>query len=127
MRLNRTLKVGFALLLVVMLPLRSYAVMAGCALGSAALHGVPSAHAIDSSHCIDSSHGAAHNPHCVHGAGTAHARGCSECCCMAGAAPIPARWLVPRMAAVLISPARMSRPPAVVQDRLDRPPRPPVA
>jgi hypothetical protein len=107
MKLNRTLRVGFALLFALMLPLQGYAAMPGC--------GHP-AHAIQYSQ-----HTAAH--HCAREPAASHRSGCGDCCCAVAMAPTQVTWTAPRLAAVEISGALIWSPPTVALDRLDRPPR----
>jgi len=107
MRLNRTLKVGFALWLALILPLQGYAASANC--GPAAAHAA-ALHAPQSSHCGNSP-----------GVHTHH--DCGNGCCLAAIALTPARWTVPRWAALKIADRLIWPPPAVSLDRLDRPPR----
>jgi len=107
MRLNRTLKVVFALLLALTLPLQGYAASASCGPASAhaaALHAAP-------------------NSHCGNGPGVHHHHDCGNGCCLAAIALSPARWIVPRSAAPGIAGWVIWPPPAVSLDRLDRPPR----
>jgi hypothetical protein len=117
MPLNRTLTISFAILLAVMSPLRGYAALANC---GAAFISAPAAaaHGAHLSHCA---HGAG-VPH-AHGAGILHAHDCGSCCCVAAIALTPARWMVPPPTALRISAWMIWPPPAVIQDRLDRPPR----
>jgi len=109
MQPRRILKLGFALLLAVILPLRGYAAVANCAADAdsgraVAVHGV-------------------HPSHCAHGAGALHSHGCGNDCCGAAIVLTPARWLVPRTPALGVS-ARIIWPsPLLALDRLDRPPR----
>jgi hypothetical protein len=108
MRLNRTLRLGFALLFALMLPLQGYAAMPNC--------GRPD-HAVQYS-----DHAATH--HCTRERAAAHHPGCGDCCCAVAMAPTPVNWTPPRLAAPEISGTLMWSPPTVALDRLDRPPRP---
>jgi hypothetical protein len=102
MRPNRTLRVGFALLFALMLPLQGYAAMPGCG-GSdhAATH-----------HCGSKPAPAAHHPNC------------GDCCCAVAIAFTLLSWAPPRPTAPELSDTSIRSPPAVALDRLDRPPRP---
>jgi hypothetical protein len=108
MRLNRTLRVEFALLLALMLPLQGFTAMPSCTEGLAA----PSLEPQHSAHM-----------HCVRGATATHHHGCGNCCCAAAIAVIPGRWIAPLLGTPEISVAVLGFPPAVTLDRLDRPPR----
>jgi hypothetical protein len=122
MRLNRTLHVGFALLLTLLLPLQGYAAMPSCG---------PLDHTNSST---DSSteksvaaplsalqHSMQH--HCARGSSATHHHGCGNCCCGAAIALLPAHWIAPLLTAPGISVAVPGSPPTVTLDRLDRPPR----
>ncbi len=125
MRFKRTLRVEFALLLALMLPLQSYAAASACAqleqasagadLGDSTIHhanlGVPSAESPPAS------------PHCAHETGAMHRHGCGSCCCGTAIALIPVRWLPPRSAAPDLPQPLAGISPTVALDRLDRPPR----
>jgi hypothetical protein len=106
MRINPQFKALFALLLVVMLPLRGYAAMTHCA----------SAH--------DGAAAAAQTTHCADRGGAARLHACGDCCCVTAALPPPADWSLTRVPAPVISPRLLSPPRALAKDRLDRPPRP---
>jgi hypothetical protein len=106
MRPNRTLRVGFALLFALMLPLQGYAAMPSC--------GQPD-------HAVQHAHTAAH--HCTQEPAAAHHSGCGECCCAIAIALAPIEWTAPRLTAPEISDTLIWSPPAVALDRLDRPPR----
>jgi len=110
----RKLKVVFALLLALTLPLQGYAAAANC--GPASAH-TAALHAGPSSHCAS-----VHHHLSVH-----HYHDCGNGCCVAAIALTPARWTVPRPAAPEIAGRLISPPPAVSLDRLDRPPRPLLA
>jgi hypothetical protein len=103
MRLNRTLRVGFALLLALMLPLQGYAAMPVCAARVAA------------------SPTAQHR--CAHGSAAIHHHDCGNSCCGAAIALTPVRWIAPLLTAPEISSAVLWSPPVGLLDRLDRPPR----
>jgi hypothetical protein len=103
MRLNRTLRVGFALLLALMLPLQGYAAMPVCAASTAA---APTA-----------------QHHCAHGSTAIHHHDCGNSCCGAAIALTPVRWIAPLQTAPEISKAVLWSPPVGLLDRLDRPPR----
>jgi hypothetical protein len=62
--------------------------------------------------------------HCAHDAGAAQLHHhCGTCCCAAAISVMPMVWLPPRPAnSSALLPVRSS-PPAIVLDRLDRPPR----
>jgi hypothetical protein len=61
--------------------------------------------------------------HCAHEAGVAQQHHhCGTCCCAAAIAVMPRIWIPPRPAiSGALLPVRS--PPAIVLDRLDRPPR----
>jgi hypothetical protein len=109
MQSRRILKLGFALLLAVILPLRGYAAMANC---------VPDA---ESGRAV-ATHGV-HLSHCAYGAGALHPHGCGNDCCGAAIALTPARWIVPHTSPLGISAGIIWPPPLLALDRLDRPPR----
>ena len=100
MKPNRTLRVGFALLFALMLPLQGYAAMPSCG---------------------QSTHAAAH--HCAREPAVTHHSGCGDCCCTVAMVPAQGIWAAPRVAAIEISGTLIWSPPAVALDRLDRPPR----
>jgi hypothetical protein len=109
MRLNRTLLLGFALVLTLMLPLQGYTAMPECGrdarADSTAAHGV----AATSAH------------HC--GAGAVHRHNCGSCCSAAAIAVSDVHWMAPLRAVPEIPSAAPSSAPTVILDRLDRPPR----
>jgi hypothetical protein len=107
MRLNRTLRVGLALLFALMLPLQGYAAMPSCG-------------RLD--HTVQyPNHAATH--HCTHGLAITHHPGCGDCCCVVAIAPTRSDWAAPRLAAPENSHTLIWSPPTVALDRLDRPPR----
>jgi hypothetical protein len=108
MRINRTLRLVFALLLAVMLPLRGYAAIAHCEPD----HAMHTMHAMHAAHCAD--------------AASLHSHSCSDCCCVAAAALTPSRWTLPHTPALDVSARLIWPPPALTLDRLDRPPRLPA-
>jgi hypothetical protein len=112
MRPNRTLRVGFALLFALMLPLQGYAAMPDC--------GQPG-HAIRYPAHMAAHHSAA--PHCTQEPAASHHSGCGDCCCAIAIALAPIGWAAPRLSAPEISDTLIWSPPAVALDRLDRPPR----
>jgi len=60
---------------------------------------------------------------CAHTGAAQQHHHCGTCCCAAAIAVVPALWVPPRSANLgALLPARS--PPAIVLDRLDRPPRP---
>jgi hypothetical protein len=118
MRLNRTLHVGFALLLTLMLPLQGYAAMPSCGeLG----HTDSSTEQSVAAPLPALQHSMQH--HCTRGSTAIHHHGCGNCCCGAAIALMAADWIAPLMSAPGISMAVLGLPPTVTLDRLDRPPR----
>jgi hypothetical protein len=121
MRLNRTLRFGFAMLLALMLPLQGYAAMPACAQHDQANSGVagmtasPTAH----QHCERGTTAGDHHDGNSH-RGNGH---CDNCCCGVAIAATSARWIAPLLSAPEISHVILWFPPAVTLDRLDRPPR----
>jgi hypothetical protein len=112
MRLNRTLRAGFALLFALMLPLQGYAAMPICGQHDHAAQ--------------EPAHTAAHHsaaPHCAREPAAIHHSGCGDCCCAVAIALSPINWAAPRLAAPQISNTLIWSAPAVALDRLDRPPR----
>jgi hypothetical protein len=101
----RTRMLEFALLVAVMLPLQGFASASGCG---------PFAAIASTEHC---------NHAAKHPAGTGQLHDCGTCCSVAALSAAPLLWAAPR----LTSPKRFLplfwSPPAVVLDRLDRPPR----
>jgi hypothetical protein len=122
MRLNRTLHVGFALLLTLLLPLQGYAAMPSCG---------PLDHTNSSTDSSTEKSLAATSPalqhsmqhHCARGSAATHHHGCGNCCCGAAIALLAAHWIAPLLTAPGISVAVPGSPPTVTLDRLDRPPR----
>jgi hypothetical protein len=110
MRLNRTLRIGFALLLALMLPLQGYAAMPACAQHD------PSSGAASTTGSQPAQH------HCEHGR-TQSLHRCDNCCCGIGIALTPAQWTAPLPVADRVADAVLGTPPVVALDRLDRPPR----
>ena len=110
MRLNRTLRFGFAMLLALMLPLQGYAAMPGCARHDHANSGAMGMTASAMGH-----------PHCEHATpGNGH---CDNGCCGVAIAATSVRWIAPLLAVPEISHVVLWFPPTVAPDRLDRPPR----
>jgi hypothetical protein len=103
MRLNRTIRLEFALLFTLMLPLQGVAAMPSCDESTAAA-------SAPQTHCASASTGI-------------HHQGCGNCCCGAAVALTPAAWVAPRLSAPEISFASLWPPPHLTQGRLDRPPR----
>ena len=116
MKLNRTLFGALAMLLSLMLPLQGYASMPDCGhfdhthLGAQHPAGSPTA-----------------PQHCAGGPSASHHHGCGNCCCTAAILLTPERWIAPVLAAPEISAAVLWSAPLVGLDRLDRPPRFPLA
>jgi hypothetical protein len=102
MRVHRTLRAGFALLLSLMLPLQGHAARTAC---SAAATASTAQH------------------HCAGGSAATHHHDCGNCCGGAAIALTPVRWIAPLPAASEISNPVPGLPPMVALDRLDRPPR----
>lgn len=108
MKLNRSLRLGIALLFALVLPLQGYAAMTSCARFDHAVQ-IPV-------------HSMAH--HCAHSAPATHHPGCGDCCCTVGIVPTPGDWSAPGAAVPEIAAAWIGSPPTVALERLDRPPRP---
>lgn len=91
-----------ALLLALIMPLQGFASAWGCAFDTAP---------------------ATAPQHCAHDAGVAQQHHhCGMCCCAAAIAAVPLFWIPPRPANPgALLPVRS--PPAILLDRLDRPPR----
>jgi hypothetical protein len=118
MRLNRTLHIGFALLLTLMLPLQGYAAMPNCGPldhTNSSIENSPAASLPALQHSMQH--------HCARGSAATHHHGCGNCCCGAAIALVAAHWIVPLLTAPEISVAVPGSPPTVTLDRLDRPPR----
>jgi hypothetical protein len=95
----------FALLAAVMLPLQGFASAFGCG---------PFAAAVSSEHC---------NHAAEHAAGTSQHHDCGTCCSVAALSAAPLLWAAPRLTSPKLFLPLFWSPPAVVLDRLDRPPR----
>jgi hypothetical protein len=109
MRVNRTIRAGFLLLLCLMLPLAGYAsAISRCGSGSSA---APAAALSGAHHCEHSSSTTGHH-HCG-----------GDCCGVAALAAATSRWAATRYPAGEVSVSSFSPSPAVARDRLDRPPR----
>jgi hypothetical protein len=115
MRLNRTLRFGFAMLLALVLPLQGIA-MPACAQHDPANSGISGMSASSTAH-----------HQCEHGtpAGSRHSANghCDNGCCGIAIATASARWIAPRLTPPEISHLVLWFPPTVTLDRLDRPPR----
>jgi hypothetical protein len=122
MRLNRTLHVGFALLLTLMLPLQGYAAMPGCGQLD---HTNSSTDSRTEKSLVAPLPALQHSMqhHCARGSTATHHHGCGNCCCGAALALMATHWIAPLLTAPEISVAVPGSPPAVTLDRLDRPPR----
>jgi hypothetical protein len=120
MRLNRTLRVGFALLLTLMLPLQGYAAMPSCGQLDHANSSTDNSLAAP---LPALQHSMQH--HCARGSAATHHHdhGCGNCCCGAAIALMAAHWIAPLLTTPGISVAVPGSPPTVTLDRLDRPPR----
>ena len=122
MRLNRTLQVGFALLLTLMLPLQGYAAMPGCGQPDHTNSGTDSSTATSLAAPSPAlQHAMQH--HCVRGSTATHHHGCGNCCGGAAIALLATHWIAPILTTLGISVAVPGSPPTVTLDRLDRPPR----
>jgi hypothetical protein len=111
MRLHRTLRAGFALLLALMLPLQGYAARAACVRQDERLN----------SPAAPASSTAQH--HCAGRSAATHHHDCGTCCGGAAIVLTPGRWIAPLPAVSEISQPAPGLPPTVALDRLDRPPR----
>jgi hypothetical protein len=112
MSYRRVLLVRIALVLLVAVPLRVFAAIGGCESSS------PDRPAM---HAMDDSHRSMPQP-MDHGTGGEHGT-CSVCCCAAVIASGDFRWPArpePRVAQPSLVPVAI---PAVIPDRLERPPR----
>jgi hypothetical protein len=122
MRLNRTLHVGFALLLTLMLPLQGYAAMPGCGQPDHTNSSTDSSAANSLPALLPAlQHSMQH--HCARGSTATHHHGCGNCCGGAAIALMATGWIAPLVTAPGISVAVLGSPPTVTLDRLDRPPR----
>jgi hypothetical protein len=122
MRLNRTLHVGFALLLTLMLPLQGYAAMPGCGQPDHTNSSTDSSAANSLPALLPAlQHSMQH--HCARGSTVTHHHGCGNCCGGAAIALMATGWIAPLVTAPGISVAVLGSPPTVTLDRLDRPPR----
>jgi hypothetical protein len=119
MRLNRTLRLGFAMLLTLMLPLQGYAAMSGCGQRQGGT-GSSAAGAQWTDAGVAASPTAQH--HCEH-ANTAGRHCCDHGCCGTAIAQAPVQWIAPPLNAPQVFSALPWPPPTVALDRLDRPPR----
>jgi hypothetical protein len=102
MKLNRTLRAGFALLFALLLPLQGYAAMSSCGSRDAASSAGPH--------------------HCDREAAALHHHHCGDCCGVA-IAPAADLWHAPHPRSPDITVAEPASPPMGFLDRLDRPPR----
>jgi hypothetical protein len=102
MKLNRTLRAGFALLFALLLPLQGYAAMSSCGSRDAASSAGPH--------------------HCASAPAALHHHHCSDCC-GAAIAPPGDIFLAPHPRSPDITVAEPASPPVGFLDRLDRPPR----
>jgi hypothetical protein len=116
MRLNRSLRFGFAMLLALLLPLQGYAAMPACGQHDPANSSVAGMTAASTAH-----------HHCERGtaAGDLHYHNghCDNCCCGVAIAATSVQWIAPLLSAPEISQVILWFPPTVTLDRLDRPPR----
>jgi hypothetical protein len=112
MKLNRTLRLGFALLLTLMLPLQGYAAMPACGQPVQSNIGVETDAAAPTA-----------QQHCVREASTAHHHSCGNSCCGAVVATTAVQWAAPLPTSSEISFIELRFPPELALDRLDRPPR----
>ena len=115
MRLNLTLRAGFALLLTLLLPLQGYAAMPAC--------GQHDQTALSAANTAASQ---AIQHHCAPESTLSHHHSCDNGCCGAAIALTSVRWSAPLQSASQISNAVFWSPPTVTLDRLDRPPRIPA-
>jgi hypothetical protein len=141
-----------AVLLALILPLQAFAAESGCSqLGiapaaagttisdaathcrhgaageqtSTGKHGATDEHGATGEHGATDEHGATgeHGATPEHGAPTAQHHNCGTCCCIASIAGATVQWMAPRSAVPNFSLPLNVPPPAIVLDRLDRPPR----
>jgi hypothetical protein len=111
---NRIFRIGFALLLSLMLPLQGYAAMPVCA-----------QHEQSASSTAESAASQAGQHHCEHGTVSHHH--CDNCCCGVAIALAAAPWTPPLPSALQASGAAPESSPTTRLDRLDRPPRSHIA
>ena len=126
MRLNRSLRFGFAMLLALLLPLQGYAMMPACAQHDQATSGVAGMTASSPAHhhCERGTTAGDHHPGNGHGGNGHGGNGrCDNCCCGAAIAAASVQWIAPLLSAPEISHVILWFPPTVTLDRLDRPPR----
>jgi hypothetical protein len=88
------------------------------------LQGLSAASACGSTHLAQSAAAAqsAAGHHCAPLPGIAQHHGCGSCCAVA-VAVAPLRWVAPLLPRSEVSSITLLPPPAVILDRLDRPPR----
>jgi hypothetical protein len=112
MRLNRTLRAGFAVVFALLLPLQGSAAIPHCAASTAAQ---PAGSPAGSPAALD---------HCAHASAAIHNHdGCGKCRCGTAIALTPVLWIAPLLSAPEIYLAAFASSPRVTLDRLDRPPR----
>jgi len=111
MSLNPTCRALFALLLVLLLPLRGLEATPACGHGRQIDSGAETATAWRTAPI-----------HCAGGA-ILHHHDCGNYCCAAAIAPAPAPFIAPLLTPPEIPLTVIGSPPTVTLDRLDRPPR----
>jgi len=111
MRLYPACRAVFALLLVLLLPLRGLEATPACGHGLEFDSGAETAPA-----------SRAAPVHCTGGAALHH-HDCGNYCCAAAIAPAPAQFIAPLLTPPDLSLTVIGSPPMVLLDRLDRPPR----
>ena len=123
MRLNLKLRMGFAMLVALLLPLQGYAAMPVCTTGAAAAPMQAAAapmHAAETPMHAGAATAAGHD--CA-GANTVHRHGCNQCCCGAAIVLAPVDFIAPHFGVPEIASAPIAPSPEGALDRLDRPPR----
>jgi hypothetical protein len=127
MRLNRTLRGGFALLFALLLPLQGSTAISDCgrlARSSSGVDRMTASH-VDRIAAADTGRVAAstEHTHCDRGSDTTRRHSCGNGCCGDAIAPTAIHWIAPLLTAPEISIAVPGSAPTVTLDRLDRPPR----
>jgi hypothetical protein len=115
MRPFRTPTMKLALLLALIMPLQGFASAWSCGSRDAA----PATAPVDAT----AEATAAAPKQCEHGGAAQQHHHCGTCCCAAAMAVSPKLWIAPRPANPSALLALRLSPPAIILDRLDRPPR----
>jgi len=103
-----------ALLLALIMPLQGFATAWSCSSRDAAAATAPAPAAART----------AAPQQCAHAGAARQHHHCGTCCCAAAMAVSPTLWIAPRPANPSAPLSLRLSPPAIILDRLDRPPRP---